>query len=132
MNRPPSSRACTAAASVLLATTVAFIPLLAMAQQNAATVESTASAGTVNVATPLAQPEPDEALTRQDRKLEVGDSTRRLLAMQRDGSAASTTPRPLAGEVASLSYKRYLDSFKFPIPERFGAAVQKSGSTGSR
>ena len=67
--------------------------------------------------------------------LPVGDATQGLLALQREGRAASTTPRPIAGDVAQLSYQRYLDSFdgaKHPIPAQFGTTVKASGNTGSR
>lgn len=53
----------------------------------------------------------------------VGDATRTLLDLQRDGLYASPARRPIAGEVATLSYRRYLESFKQPIPARFGASV---------
>lgn len=133
MTRPSSSRACAASVVVLLATMAAFVPSIAAAQQDSASFESSTPIESATVAVSVTSLETSEAPpTQQDKRLQVGDATHRLLAMQRDGSAASTTPRPLAGEVASLSYKRYLDSFKFPIPERFGAAVQKSGNTGSR
>ncbi len=47
-----------------------------------------------------------------------------LVELQRSGSAASTVPRPIAGEVANLSYQRYLDSFKRPVPEHFSSTVR--------
>lgn len=43
----------------------------------------------------------------------VGMATRRLLATQ---AASATAARPISGTVATLSYQRYLDSFKQPIP----------------
>ncbi|RZI68778.1 DUF3613 domain-containing protein [Variovorax guangxiensis] len=77
--------------------------------------------------------EPEQALAA--RRVPVGDATQGLLALQREGSAASATPRPIAGDVAQLSYQRYLDSFdgaKHPIPAQFGTTVKASGSAGSR
>ncbi|RYZ08769.1 MAG: DUF3613 domain-containing protein [Comamonadaceae bacterium] len=56
--------------------------------------------------------------------LPVGEATRGLLALQSDGQAASTTPRPLSGELASRSYQRYLKSFDHPIPASFGATIK--------
>jgi hypothetical protein len=47
--------------------------------------------------------------------------------MQREGNYASTTRRPIAGDVATLSYQRYLDSFKLPIPASFTATTSDTG-----
>lgn len=61
----------------------------------------------------------------------VGAATERLLAMQRDGKAAGA-PQPIAGEVATRSYHRYLDSFNKPIPEfneTVGSSTKSSGTT---
>jgi hypothetical protein len=56
--------------------------------------------------------------------LRVGDATRQLLTLQRN---ATGPDRPIPGEQASLSYRRYLDTFKHPIPERTGSNIS-SGS----
>lgn len=64
----------------------------------------------------------------------IGDATRNLLALQREGHSASATPRPIAGDVAQLSYQRYLDSFdgaRHPIAAQFGTAVKAGSGTGS-
>ena len=53
----------------------------------------------------------------------VGDATAGLLALQREGRAASTVPRPIAGEVATRSHQRYLKSFEHPIPERLAGSA---------
>ena len=58
----------------------------------------------------------------------VHDGALSLVELQRNGSAESPTPRPIAGEVANLSYQRYLDSFKRPIPEHFGTTVRSAGA----
>lgn len=63
--------------------------------------------------------------------LQVGDATQSLLAWQRNGDVASTTPRPIPGEVANRSYERYLKSFEFPIPERMISSVKSSNSGSS-
>lgn len=60
--------------------------------------------------------------------VQVGSATQRLLALQASGQAASPTPRPIPGDVAGRSYDRYLKSFEFPIPERFGTTVKPTGS----
>ncbi|WP_175849572.1 DUF3613 domain-containing protein [Burkholderia cepacia] len=46
---------------------------------------------------------------------DIDHSTREWLAMQRDNRAAGPT-QPVLGDVASLVYQRYLDSFKNKIP----------------
>lgn len=116
MNSPLPSRSCATSFVTLLAILSIAIPLSATAQQETPPETGSASIG-LEPALPV--------------QLRIGDATRSLLAMQREGNVASTTPRPLAGDVASLSYQRYLDSFRFPIPEKFSTTVQKSGSGGS-
>lgn len=59
----------------------------------------------------------------------VGDDTATLLAQQANGTHAGNQPGML-GAAASLSYQRYLNSFKQPIPEWFKEAVKKNGSGG--
>lgn len=61
----------------------------------------------------------------------VGDATAGLLALQRDGTAASPVARPIAGEVAGRSYQRYLRSFDYPIPDRFGSSTSGGGASSS-
>ena len=103
-----------AAAAFVSATTLALTGLLANAQAQ--------TASTPNQAADTPRPP-------------VGEATQGLLALQRAGSAASVTPRPVAGDVAQLSYQRYLDSFdgtKHPIPTQFGTTVKASGSAASR
>jgi hypothetical protein len=60
----------------------------------------------------------------------VGDATYSLLEKQRTGTLASTTPRPIAGEVAQRSYERYLRSFERPIPESFTTVASPGAKTG--
>ncbi|MBN3773781.1 MULTISPECIES: DUF3613 domain-containing protein [Burkholderia] len=63
---------------------------------------------------------------------DVGRSTKAWLSMQRDNRAAAPT-QPLLGDVASLVYQRYLDSFKNKIPgsmsSQLGSASGMSGSS---
>lgn len=84
---------------------------------------------------PAAMPEPPGAEEMADGEeffydepLQVGDATQDLLAWQRSGEIASTTPRPITGNVANRSYERYLKSFEFPIPERMTSSVKSSAS----
>ncbi|MDB5877481.1 MAG: Tetratricopeptide domain protein [Variovorax sp.] len=58
----------------------------------------------------------------------VHDGALSLVELQRNGGAESATPRPIAGEVANLSYQRYLDSFKRPIPEHLSTTVRSAGA----
>lgn len=62
--------------------------------------------------------------------LKVGEATYGLLALQASGASASTTPRPVPGDVAARTYPRYLKSFEYAIPERFGATVKSPGLNG--
>ncbi|MET3551054.1 hypothetical protein ABIC50_000951 [Burkholderia sp. 567] len=61
---------------------------------------------------------------------EVGHATDALLALQRDNRAAGPA-LPMLGDTASLSYQRYLDSFKHKIPESMGSPVNANGSGGA-
>ena len=122
MTRPSSPHAIAAPAVVVLLTAVlAGLPMPAAAQQTSDPAE---------VAEPVKATRSMEVPVLPTERRQVGDATRHLLAMQREGYIASTTPRPLAGDVASLSYQRYLDSFKFPIPEKFSTTVSRSGAAG--
>lgn len=75
----------------------------------------------------------DETAAATDQPaLPVGAATQRLLALQRGGTMASATPRPIPGEVAHRSYERYLNSFNHPIPDRYGSSVSvRQGGTGT-
>ena len=61
-----------------------------------------------------------------------GSQTRYWLATQSSGASSETDARPMPGEVATLVYQCYLNSFTHPIPERFEAdsfSTKGSGST---
>jgi mannose/fructose/N-acetylgalactosamine-specific phosphotransferase system component IIC len=53
---------------------------------------------------------------------EIDHSTREWLALQRDNRVAAPT-QPVLGDVASLVYQRYLDSFKNKIPDTMGSQL---------
>ncbi len=61
---------------------------------------------------------------------DVGRSTTEWLSMQRDNRAAAPT-QPVLGDVASLVYQRYLESFKHKIPESMGSTLSSSGMSSS-
>jgi hypothetical protein len=48
-----------------------------------------------------------------------GSQTRLWLGTQTSGVSAVSDERPMPGEVATLVYQRYLNSFTHPIPERY-------------
>lgn len=54
---------------------------------------------------------------RAGNEIEIGAATRALLGQQAE-KRVPAVERPLPGEAAQLSWRRYLDSFKHPIPER--------------
>lgn len=60
----------------------------------------------------------------------IGDDTRTLLAEQANGTYAGHQTGML-GAAASLSYDRYMNSFKQPIPQWFKEAVKRNGSGGN-
>ncbi|WP_028080297.1 DUF3613 domain-containing protein [Solimonas soli] len=62
----------------------------------------------------------------------LGADTQAWLALQTDPAAQAADVRPVPGEVAERVYQRYVDSFKFPIPEHFqrDSFVQGGGSGG--
>ncbi|MDN7904867.1 DUF3613 domain-containing protein [Burkholderia diffusa] len=57
---------------------------------------------------------------------DVGRSTKNWLTLQGENRAAAPT-QPLLGDVASLIYQRYLDSFKNKIPESMSTQLGSSG-----
>jgi hypothetical protein len=63
---------------------------------------------------------------------DVEHSTKDWLSLQRDNRAAAPT-QPMPGDVASLVYQRYLDSFKNKIPASMSTQVGNSsgGMSGS-
>ncbi len=60
----------------------------------------------------------------------IGEETEALLALQASGMAAGPG-LPMLGATASRAYKRYLDSFTYPIPQSFTAIVQSSSGVGN-
>lgn len=85
--------------------------------QTAAPAAAVAPAPSVAPA-PAAEAAPLPANPARER---VGDATRNLLSLQRSAGGAN---RPISGDQAGLSYQRYLDSFKHPIPETLDSMVR--------
>ncbi|BAX57455.1 MULTISPECIES: DUF3613 domain-containing protein [Burkholderia cepacia complex] len=64
------------------------------------------------------------------RASEIGLSTNEWLALQRDNQAAGPD-LPMLGAAASLTYQRYLDSFKNKIPEMMDSPLKSVGGAGA-
>lgn len=64
---------------------------------------------------------------------EIGADTRAILAIQREGTQAGPM-LPMHGEQAVLGYERYMNSFRFALPEFYtgqaNASTTRSGSAG--
>lgn len=76
---------------------------------------------------------PGHAEDAATQPIVVGAASERLLDMQREGAYAANL-QPIPGEVASRSYRRYLDSFAKPMPEfkETVASSTKSDANGSK
>lgn len=97
------------------------VPLVAPVVVDAVTAPPNTTAATAAVPAPVA-PLAESAQP-------VGNSTQRLLALQRSGALASPVPRPVPGEIAQRSRERYLKSFEREIPERFQSSVSQKASS---
>jgi hypothetical protein len=104
----------------------------------AAPQAATTPAATATVQTPAPTQQQQQAEMAADAEefvydepLQVGDATQGLFAWQRSGEIASPTARPIAGNIASRSYERYLKSFEFPIPERMSSTVKSTSGSGA-
>ncbi|VVD70609.1 hypothetical protein PMO31116_00584 [Pandoraea morbifera] len=108
--------------------------------QTAPTMTTTGMPGAATTAAAAAsQPSPIPAnVVRRTTPLRVGehaadgmlgDETQALLALQASGMAAGPG-LPMLGATTTRAYKRYLDSFAYPIPEFFSAVVQNNGAGG--
>lgn len=56
-----------------------------------------------------------------DEHTSLGSKTQTLLELQRSGTAASNTQRPMTSEMARRSYDRLLETYNQPISESFSA-----------
>jgi len=124
----------------LLMTTIYFSSAVALAlvavsakAQQSVSLTSSPPVAAVEVPAPMpasaAAPAVMEAPEQEWKPaLKVGEATQGLLALQSSSAAASPVARPIPGDVAGRSYQRYMKSFDYAIPERFGAAVKSAGS----
>ena len=96
----------------------------------AAPVASTPSASYQQAAASAAVPAqspPAAAPPERYTRVRIGDVTRTLLQAQADGRVAGAR-LPMLGATADVSWQRYLDSFKHPIPEFYENKVTKKQS----
>jgi hypothetical protein len=89
-------------------------PAPGMAQSNPPLVASQAIGASAHLA---AQPDQHE---------HVGDATYALMAAQAQGKQAGAE-LPVLGATAGLTWKRYLDTFKHPVPDWFKEKVETDG-----
>lgn len=82
----------------------------------------------------LAQPVSNEAPSAEPAQQSVqqpanviGSTTTALLSAQADGSIAGPG-LPMLGATGNLSWHRYLDSFKYKIPESFNSKIDEAAS----
>lgn len=68
--------------------------------------------------------------TQSGRPPAVGDTARHLLSAQAEGRSPGLA-QPMLGATASLSWKRYVDSFTHPIPEFYESSVGKGEGSSS-
>lgn len=115
-----------ALASLLLPMVFA-LPLPARAQQAPLTGQMLAPA--VPAPAPTPAPPANAADTDGGTAGQVGDVTRRLLALQVAGTQAGKA-LPIPGAEASASYARYLKSFEHPIPAFFESTVPNAAGSG--
>ncbi|MDE2609209.1 MAG: DUF3613 domain-containing protein [Burkholderiales bacterium] len=104
-------------------------PLTGSMMQTPTSAQTPASTQTQPVAAEVAAPPARPSAPPPRRHAELGATTRELLQAQADGRWAGP-PLPMLGAQASASYRRYLDSFRHPIPEFFSSKV--SGTSGSQ
>ncbi|WP_082806936.1 DUF3613 domain-containing protein [Collimonas pratensis] len=67
------------------------------------------------------------ARPEQAPRVHIGDVTHTLLQAQADGRVAGAR-LPMLGATADVSWQRYLDSFKHPLPEFYENKVTKKQS----
>lgn len=71
-----------------------------------------------------AQPDSASTPAASRRSPAIGETTRRLLAAQANPDRPGSH-LPILGATAQLSWQRYLDSFRQPLPEWFDERLEK-------
>lgn len=59
------------------------------------------------------------ALAQATEREAIGEDARKWIDLQVSGDAAERSPDGMPGEVAERVWQRYVESFSYPIPERF-------------
>lgn len=86
------------------------------------------AAATLTTALARAEPAPAAAAPAAAASSPIGPATRQWLDLQRSGAQAGTA-HPVPGEVATLAYRRYLDSLRAPAtPTPTPASVEPARS----
>lgn len=91
------------------------------AAQSPAVEQATAAPAPVQVSAPA-----------KPQRMQVGDATQRLLALQASGQAASPHSYPVTSDVSQRTYQRYLEGFTHKIPEYSRSTLQGGKSGGGR
>ncbi|MES2530385.1 MAG: DUF3613 domain-containing protein [Pseudomonadota bacterium] len=124
----------TLASTAAMAQTVPLTPMTPVTEVRVPEASPAPAANPLPQTVPLAHGAPASVAVSEAAEVEwkpalkVGEATSGLFALQASGAAASRTTRAVPGEVAGRSYQRYLKSFEYPIPEKFGATVKSSGT----
>ena len=69
------------------------------------------------------------AAVAADASKPLGAEAKAWIDLQKSGTQASGTPRPMPADIADKVYQRYADSFKQPIPVEFKR--QSTGDSGN-
>lgn len=59
--------------------------------------------------------------------LEIGPAAKAWIDLQ-DSNREAGPSLPMLGDAATNAYRRYIDSFKLPIPAQFSSSLTSSGS----
>jgi len=103
------------------------VPAAQPAAASSSTTARPAAAPAQATAAAPGRPPETPAPAGAETRIRVGDVTHALLQAQADGRVAG--PRlPMLGATADISWQRYLDSFKHPLPEFFENKVSKNSS----
>jgi hypothetical protein len=131
MNHKPADRIAALPLHAGLTAALFFVATAALAQAvpQPPQVQQAPQAAPATQASPAQEAQVAEEFESPPPLL-MGDATLNLLAWQRSGEIASRTPRPIAGNVASRSYERYIKSFEHPIPEHLSSTVSRSKGGG--
>ena len=107
------------------------LPFAALAQPDTSAANTPVAAAPADAAASAAAPAEPVAVSAPVAGQGFGSQTQFWLATQTSGAYAVTDDRPMPGEVATLVYQRYLNSFTHPIPERYESDSFKTTGGGA-